>query len=55
MDHVVRRHVVVPGSSLDLKGVAIVTVLGLVAALIASGVFSFAMRPAFDQLVAQLQ
>lgn len=49
------RGVVVPGSSLDLKGVAIVAVLGLVAALIASGVFGFAMRPAFDQLVAQLQ
>lgn len=47
---------VVSGSSnLDLKGLAVVSVLGLVAALIASGVIGFAVRPAFDQFVAQMQ
>ena len=45
---------VVSGSSnLDLKGLAIVAVLGLVATLLASGAAGFALRPAYDQFIAQ--
>ncbi len=46
---------VVSGSSnLDLKGLVIVSVLGLVATLLASGAVGFALRPAYDQFIAQL-
>ena len=41
-------------SNLDLKGLVIVSVLGLVATLLASGAVGFALRPAYDQFIAQL-